>query len=291
MPPAADAPLRTVGEIQRWTWQYFNDKGIPNPRLDADLLIAHALGVSRIQVYTQFDRPLGPEERDRVRDLVRRRAGREPVAYLLGEREFYGLRFTVSSAVLIPRPETEHLVEAAIETLKEKPGASLLDMGTGTGCIPIAVLANLEGARALAVDRSAEALAVARANAERLGVADRMEWLESDWFSAVPAGRFDCITANPPYIPHAEIASLMPDVARWEPHGALDGGQDGLDSIRAILGGAPDRLAQKGFLLMEVGAGQAQTVNQMAAANPAWNPLVALKDHAGIERVVRLERR
>ena len=225
----------TIGEILRRSTAYLREKGSSSPRLDADLLLAHALGVERLRLYTDSERPLTAAELARARDLVGRRARREPVAYVLGERAFRRLRLGVGPGVLVPRPETEILVEWALAVAPD--GGSVLDWGTGSGAIALALADEGAGLRVTAIDRSEEALRRAGANGERCAGAE-VEWLLSDGFAAVPGRRFDVIAANPPYLSPADLAAAPPEL-RFEPEGALVAGPTGLEAVEGIAREAP----------------------------------------------------
>jgi release factor glutamine methyltransferase len=239
-------PLKLIA----WTQEFFAKKGVDAPRLTAELLLAQALSCDRVRLYLDFDKPVGEAELAAFRELVRRRADGEPTAYLLGRREFFGHPFLVDARVLVPRPETELLVEAALAALPAE--GSALDLCTGSGAIALSLSLGRPGARILATDVSADALAVARENAARLGAAG-VAFAEGDLWAAVPAeaGPFDVIASNPPYVPTRELAGLSREVRR-EPRLALDGGPDGLDLVRRIVAGAPARLAPGGTLLVEL---------------------------------------
>jgi release factor glutamine methyltransferase len=237
-------PLRLIA----WTQGFFAKGGVDAPRLTAEILLAHALSCDRVRLYLDFDKPLGAPELSAFRDLVRRRAAGEPTAWLTGRREFHGHAFRVGPQVLVPRPETELLVEAAIARLP--PGGALLDLCTGSGCIAISVALARPDARVVATELSPEALGVARENAVALGA--RVELLEGDLDGPVAAGeRFDVVVSNPPYIPAGEISGLAREVRR-EPRIALDGGVDGLDVLRRIVSRAPSRLRPEGLLYLEM---------------------------------------
>lgn len=259
-----------IKKILDWATEYFLKKDVDAARLSAELLLGRALGLSRVQLYVQFDRPLNESELAAFKELVQRRASREPLAYILGEREFFSLCFEVSPAVLIPRPETEELVEHAINHLRrlniESP--RLLDVATGSGCIPIALLKNLPGARAVAFDLSEDALTVARKNAAALAVSDRCEFLQQDfrlpWTTQV-AGPFDLITANPPYVASAEWETLVPEVRDREPKTALVPGESGFEAYAAILPQLNRRLTENGMAWIEIGMNQGQALLEMVA--------------------------
>jgi release factor glutamine methyltransferase len=237
-------PLRLIA----WTQGFFAKGGVDAPRLTAEILLAHALSCDRVRLYLDFDKPLGAPELSAFRDLVRRRSAGEPTAWLTGRREFLGHAFRVDSRVLVPRPETELVVESALALLP--PGGALLDLCTGSGCIAISAALARPDARVVATEISPEALLVARENAAALGAG--VEFLEGDLFEPLPPDlRFDQIVSNPPYVPSGEIAGLSREVRR-EPRIALDGGADGLHLLRRIVSGAPSRLRPGGLLVIEM---------------------------------------
>lgn len=264
--------------------------GIETARLDAEVLLAHVLGLGRAALYAHLEAPVAADAAARCDALLGRRARREPVAYLIGEQEFWSLPFAVTPDVLIPRPETELLVERGLAMVRSPrapgegmPHPAILDIGTGSGCVAVAVAHELPDARVTAVDISAAALAVARRNAERHGVAARIAFIESDVYAALPAGAtFDLILANPPYLAPGDVVS--PEVA-FEPQSALLAGADGLDVIRRLIAGAAAHLRPGGRLLMELGAGQADAVLALAAAAGLTAARVE-PDLAGIPRLL-----
>jgi release factor glutamine methyltransferase len=248
------------------------------------LLVAHALGVKRIALFLDPDRPLNELELGKIRALVERRRAKEPIAYILGEREFFSRTFEVDQSVLIPRPDTETLIEQARDFLKDAPEGRVLDVCTGSGAI--AVTLALESKRALvATDLSGAALAVARKNAARHGVA--IDFYEGDLFAPVPAEKFACVTINPPYIPRGDIAGLDADVRDHEPRMALEGGADGLDFYRRIAHDVEPYLTEGGALFVEIGIGQAAAVSELFAGFP---DVRVTRDLNGIERVVSARR-
>lgn len=280
----------TIGSLLKWATDDFRTRGIESPRLDAELLVGHALTLTRTEIIVQLDRPLMTAELAKLRDLVKRRRAREPIAYLRGFREFYGRDFRVDRRVLIPRPDTEILVETA---MKRSAGRSLsmraLDLCTGSGCVAITLGRERPTSRVYAIDISADALAVARENALRLG-AYNVAFGESDLFAGVDAlcgagARFDVVTANPPYIATEELQTLAPDIREFEPRLALDGGKDGLDFFQRIAEGAMQRLEPGGVLAVEVGAGEAEAVQGIFEA-AGFAEVERAKDYARIERVV-----
>ena len=278
-------PLWTITGVLEWTKQYFANKGIENPRLDAEILLCAVLKCERINLYVRFDQPLEDEELALYRGYVARRANQEPLAYILGKKAFMKHSFKVTPAVLVPRPETELLVESVAKAAAGSGAVALLDIGTGSGAIIVSLLDLLPQALGTAVDISAAALQVAGENAVAIGVAERLTLLESDLFSKLPAGQsFDIIVSNPPYIPAADIAELAADVQK-EPHGALDGGTDGLGFYKRIISGCSVWLKPDGLLAFEVGIHQAQEV--CALCREAGLTETAVRnDYAAIERMV-----
>lgn len=235
--------------------------GVATPELDARLLAAHALGLDTNRFIAAERDELTGDQAEAIGVLVERRLAGEPVARVVGRQEFYGLDFALNEATLVPRPETELLVDLGRDFLKARSAPRILDLGTGTGCIAISVLAHHADATAVATDISARALELARENARAHGVAGRLELVEGSWFEAVPpADRFDLIVTNPPYIARPVLAGLVPEVRDHDPRRALDGGTDGLDAYRAILGAAPGFLAPDGQVLLEIGYDQAAAV-------------------------------
>lgn len=273
--------MLTLGEVRRRSAAFLAGRGSSSPRLDADLLLAEALGIDRLRVYTESERPLTEAELARARELVGRRARGEPVAYILGRRAFRGLELTVGPGVLVPRPETELLVERALEVAP--PGAAVLDWGTGSGAVALALAAEGTGLRVTAIDRSEAALEVARGNAARLGI-EGIEWLRSDGFAALGGRRFAAIAANPPYLTPGELAAA-PAELRHEPEGALVAGPTGLEALEAIAAAAPSHLERGGWLLMEVGDRQAEAAAGMLRA-AGLADVAAREDLAGVARVV-----
>lgn len=292
MTATAPAPKTwTIGSLVKWAIDDFRARGIENPRLDAELIVAHALRIDRMRVILDGDRPLEGTELDVLRALVKRRRSFEPIAYLRGEREFYGLRFRVDKRVLVPRPDTETLVDVALaRSAHVSMSMRQLDLCTGSGCVAVAMARQRPTANVTATDLSDDALAVARDNAYRLG-AYNVAFRQGDLFAALAAGSaakrpvFDVITANPPYIASAEIAELMPDVRDHEPRLALDGGDDGLDLVRRIAAEATHYLVPGGVLAIEVGAGEAPAAHELLVKH-GFEDVRSDRDIARIERVV-----
>lgn len=275
----------TIRRVLGWAIEDFRSRGFDSPRLDAELLLALALGTDRLRLILDAMRPLNQDELGVYRELIRRRRSGEPVAYILGEREFYGLAFRVDARVLIPRPDTEALVDVALErTDAAAPSRRALDLCTGSGCVAIAFAARRPDWEIVAVDLSEDAIAVAQLNAERLG--QRVRCLTGDLFGALAeAERFDLITANAPYIPSAEIPTLDVGIREFEPHLALVGGADGLDVVRRIIAEAPAYLRPSGLLAMEIGYDQAPRVSAHFEASGFVDVRIR-RDYGGHERVV-----
>lgn len=279
----------TILSVLQWTEKRFGERGLATPRLDAQVLLAHVLGKDRVYLYTHFDQPLAAEELASYRGLIQRRLAGDPVAYLVGEKEFRSLTFAVDKRVLVPRPDTEATVEAALALLPPDGSGRVVDVGTGSGAIALTIKKERPQLDVLAVDRSSDAAAVARANAERLGLA--VEIFEGDLLAPVAArAPFALIVSNPPYIPSDDVAALAPEV-RSEPMLALDGGEDGLDVVRRLIADSPPLLADGGALVLEIGAGQADAVVALFAADGRYEAASLTKDLAGIERVVAARKR
>jgi len=281
----------TILKLLEWSTQYFRDKKIESARLDAELLLGHILGLSRVQLYTQFDRLLNSEELQRYKILFKRRSEREPLAYLLGKKEFFSMEFEVSPDVLIPRPETELLVEEAIQyAMKSQTGSAdlhILDLGTGSGCIAIALAKKFSQASITALDISEAALTWAQKNAKKHGVEKQIRFIKTDFLEFLPeSALYDLILSNPPYIATLEIPNLAPEL-RFEPNAALDGGADGLQFYRKLLPWAFKNLQKKGQAYFEMGDKQAKALEELAT-NTGFQKISILKDYAGNPRVLSL---
>lgn len=275
-----DAPW-TLGRLLQWTATYLKEHGSDSPRLDAEVLLAHACGCQRIELYTRFEEQPSEPLKAQFRDLVRRRAQGTPVAYLVGYREFYSLRFRVSPAVLIPRPETELVLIGLFDCIKAhgslQDSPRIVDIGTGSGVLAITAAKHLPHARITAVELQPEALEVARANAIDHGVLDRIEWVQSDLFDALPVdtgnverGRFDYVISNPPYIGLRERDALPRDVRDYEPATALFAGEDGLDILRRLVAQCASRLRPGGYLLSEISPWQTEPLGDLLQQQAGW---------------------
>ncbi len=277
-----------LGRLLATTAAFLGEKGSSTPRLDAELLLARVLNLSKVQLYVQFEREMTPAELDAYRDLVRRRVKHEPVAYILGSREFYGLRFKTTPAALIPRPETEHLVDEALRLAKElwpDTPLSLADIGCGTGAIALSLARHLPRANVAAVDCCPEALALARENAAELDPDGRVAFHQGDLLAPLAGRRFHLICANLPYIPTPEMATLMPDVGRHEPRLALDGGPAGLTPILRLLETAPDHLEPGGCVLLEIWPDSLPALEKNASSLGFVPSGEAIRDLAGFVRI------
>jgi release factor glutamine methyltransferase len=277
----------TVRKVLDWTIGHLKQHGCESARLDAEILLAHSRNCQRIQLYTEFDAPMTPEERATMRDLVRRRATLEPVAYLVGFREFFGLDFEVEPGVLIPRPDTESLVMTALEIANKLPSPRILDVCTGTACVPVAIAANCAAAALTAIELDSQVHGIAQRNIEKHELTDRITLLQGDLFSPLAGdASFDVITANPPYVTDEEMNTLQPDVRLHEPELALRGGTDGLDIVRRLIPEAAGHLTDDGALLLEIGEQQGNAVVQLFAASNQYEPAQIVKDLGGRSRVV-----
>jgi len=252
----------TIREVLNWTRGYFEDAGIVQPRLEAEILLAHALDVDRLHLYLAPDKPLTRDERTRYRGIVKQRHAGTPLQHVIGEVCFYGLRFRVDRETLIPRAETEELLDQVIKRAPRDRDIRCLDLGTGTGVLAVCMARYLPKAHVIAVDISPDAIGVAQQNAALNDVEDRIEFIESDWFKSVE-GTFDFVASNPPYVRTDQLADLPKEVRDHEPAIALDGGSDGLDKVRAIAAQLPSRLRPEGTILMEIGQDQGERVQQI----------------------------
>lgn len=275
--------MRTVLEIIKKTTDFLGGKGIDSPRLNAELLIGHALGLKRMQLYLEFERPLAESELEKIRPLVRRRSHHEPLQYILGETEFHGLRLKVDPRALIPRPETELLVELAIAACPSPPGM-ILDLGTGSGAIALALAKAFPLAAVHAVDISEPALSLSQENAALSGLTDRIQFVRSDWFAGLAASaRYDLIVANPPYLSAEETAATSQEVRGFEPASALTSEAGGLADLRRILAGAREFMTPEGVIALETGI--TQHAELLACAQSAgYHSIESRRDLTGRDR-------
>jgi len=282
----------TVLQLLKWAADYFKSHRIHPPRPIAEILLAHILGFNRVDLYIQYDRPLNLRELAAFKDVIKRRLRGEPVAYIVGERGFWSLDLHVTPDVLIPRPETETLVEKALEVLPEAGAGEprkVLDLGTGSGAIVLALAMERSGHRFYAVDRSWTALTVAGKNARKYGLKETVHFVCADWFDGLAEKQngFDLIVSNPPYVRRADIDELAVDVSKYEPREALDGGPDGLEFIRILVRGAPTFVRPTGWLLFEIGYDQAEGVNRLMSATGGYEEIEVIQDYCGHDRVIR----
>lgn len=283
----SQAEIWTTLKVLNWTREFLAGKGIANARNEAEWLLCAATGLDRVGLYLNFERPLNDAELAAYRAMVARRGRREPLQHILGSQEFCGLDFEVTPEVLIPRHDTETLVDEAVRRMPQ--AGSVLDVGTGSGCIAVALARLLPAAAVTATDISGAALAVARRNAEKHRVT--IELIQGSLLDPVAGRCFELIVSNPPYIPREEIETLEPEVRDFDPRGALDGGRDGLDIYRALIPAAVPRLAAGGWLLVEIGAGQAADVSGLFQSIADYGETITARDPGGIERVVGAQRK
>jgi release factor glutamine methyltransferase len=297
-PPQADPTNRppwTIQSILSWTTHFFEKHGIPSARLDAEILLAHALGDDRLSLYLNYQKEVPETSLSAYRQFIQRRVRREPLAYIRGIREFFSVPLRVSPAVMIPRPETEHVVEQALEHVRkpnnpaERGFPRILDLGTGSGNIAIALATHLPGAEIVALDLSFSALAVAKDNARIAGgPCERITFVQSDLFGGLSPKKvkFHLVVSNPPYVPTEHIEHLGPEVRDFEPWGALDGGPGGTDVLQKILEQAPAYLFQQGVLICEIGEGQSEKVLLLARESGSYQKFQIYPDYSGIPRVL-----
>jgi len=279
----------TVGRLLTWTTEWLAGRESESPRLDAEVLLAHVRGCQRIELYTAFDTPVDDAQRALFRELVKRRGEGEPVAYLVGSREFFSLSFAVNHSVLVPRPETEGIVVRAIDLCRGMSAPKIVDVGTGSGAIAITLAKQLPLATFTATDRSADAMSVARANAERHGVSNRIEFIECDLLDdPLAIGPWDMIVSNPPYVREDEFDALPKDVRLHEPRGALVSGPTGVEMIVRLARAAAEQLVPGGWLIMEVGPARAAEAAILAQAG--LEPKPTINDLAGLPRIVQARR-
>ena len=293
----SESDIWTVKRLLEWTADFLRKRGSSSPRLEAEVLLAFALGCSRIELYTQFDAVPDEARRGAFRDLVRRRGESEPVAYLTGRKEFYSLDFEVSSDVLIPRPETEQIALEGIEFLRARRSAGaarprILDLGVGSGALAVVLAKNVPDAEVTAVDISEKALDIARRNAQKHGVVERIAFVESDLFKKLPTGSlFDLLVSNPPYVSQAEYDRLDPMVRDYEPQIALLAGPLGTEIFDRLVQNAPNFLVSCGLMLIEISPMIAQKCVETLEKNGSFEQIDVLKDLSGLDRAVSAKRK
>ncbi|MDM8522687.1 peptide chain release factor N(5)-glutamine methyltransferase [Desulfococcaceae bacterium HSG8] len=289
-----EEPQWTILKVLHWTTSYFKSHDIENPRVDAEILLAHVLESERIDLYTRFDLPLSQNELADFKSLIKRRISREPVAYIVGEKGFWSLDIEVTGDVLIPRPETECLVEEAVGLLPAGQGGKrVLEVGTGSGAIILALASERPDNLFFASDHSVRAVELARKNAVRCGLAESVCFFSGNWFLPLKSDspRFDMVLSNPPYIRTGVIGQLQPEIFKYEPLMALDGGKDGLDCISYIIRSAPFYLNRGGHLLLEIGHDQKDAVQEIIRDCGRYEHVCFIKDYGGHDRVVRMVKR
>jgi release factor glutamine methyltransferase len=296
--PIQKSPIEsswTILKIIQWATSFFKSNQIDSPRLTIEILLANVLGVDRIDLYLAFDKPLHVEELTLLKSLIKRRINREPVAYITGKKEFFGLEFDVSSDVLIPRPETEFLVEEALKFIPQNTISlpmNILDMGTGSGAVIISLAKNRPGHHFFASDISLTALTIAVANAKKHGVQD-ISFFAGNWFAPIAQNRdtFDLIVSNPPYIPVMEIDRLAPEIVQYEPALALAGGDDGMQALKILIEGAPLYLNPGGMMLLEIGHDQRDQLSH--EINKIHNLILDkfIRDYGGHDRVAVIRKK
>jgi release factor glutamine methyltransferase len=290
------SPEWTLIKLIQWATTYFDGHHIDSPRATAEILLAHAIRAKRIDLYLRYDQPLNSDELNCFKTLIKRRTNREPVAYIVGHKEFWSMDLEVNRNVLIPRPETECLVERALENLAadSNPGCkSILEMGTGSGAVVLALASENSRHSYLGTDISGDAVRVARRNAVRHGLGAKIRFMVADWFAPLDAksGIFDLIVSNPPYIRSGDLKSLQPEIHVYEPIAALDGAQDGLRCLRRIIQCAHLYLKPAGALLLEMGHDQQTPLKQIVAACGQYENVRFFKDYSGHDRIVSMRKR
>jgi release factor glutamine methyltransferase len=298
--PKSRDPEWTIIKLLKWTTSYFKSHDIDSPRSTAEILLAHVLKLKRIDLYLRYDQPLSLNELSKFKVLIKRRIEREPVAYILGVKEFWSMDFAVTKDVLIPRPETECLVEAALSLLPEdnsndvKPAPkSILELGTGSGAVILAIASMRSKHTYFASDRSVEAVSLAGQNSKQHGLDTTVSFFCADWFMPLTGGRkrFDMIISNPPYVSTREIERLQPEIYKYEPVSALDGDKDGLFCLRHIINTAHHYLNRNGSLLLEIGHDQKNDVRSIIDQCGNYEHVVFTKDYSGYDRVVRMKKK
>ncbi len=294
--PKVTDPDWTIIKILQWTTSYFRSNEIDSPRSTAEILLARTLGLKRIDLYLRYDQPLVRSELDCFRALIKRRINREPVAYIVGLKEFWNMELTVTREVLIPRPETECLVEEALSALSKESFYSpkmVLEVGTGSGAIILAIASEKPEHNYFASDISSEAAFVALKNAKRHRLDKKICFFCGNWFLPLKEKDrlFDMVLSNPPYIKKDDISSLQPEISRFEPLTALDGGEDGLCQMRNIISSAHRFLNSKGFLIIEIGHDQKEAVYKIAEETGSYQNIYFRKDYSGFDRIICMQKR
>jgi release factor glutamine methyltransferase len=290
----------TIIKLLKWTTSYFTSHNIDSPRAEAEILLSHALELQRIDLYLQYDQPLYKDDLRRFKELIKRRVNREPVAYIVGIKEFWSLDFEVTRDVLIPRPETEFLVEAALDLLPKESSSDpvfrpkrILELGTGSGAVILTLASVRPGHRFFATDRKWAAIRLAGKNAARHGIKRIVELTCADWFEPFRPKQceFDMIISNPPYVPSRLIDNLQPEIAGYEPISALDGGEDGLSCLKHIIDHAHFYLREQGNLLLEMGHDQKNDVERIIHKCAAYDHIIYTKDYGGYDRVIQMRKK
>jgi release factor glutamine methyltransferase len=289
-------PEWTLINLIQWATAYFDAHDIDSPRATAEILLAHAIGAQRIDLYLRYDQPLNFDELNRFKTLIKRRTKREPVAYIVGHKEFWSMDLEVNRNVLIPRPETECLVERALENLATDPSPGckfILDLGTGSGAVVLALASENSRHSYVGTDISRDAVGVARLNSMRHGMGAEIRFMVADWFAPFDAksGRFDLIVSNPPYIRSGDLQRLQPEIYAYEPVAALDGAKDGLRYLRHIIQCAYLYLKPAGALLLEMGHDQQAPIKQIIDASGQYEDVRFYKDYSGYDRIVSMRKR
>jgi len=290
----------TIIKLLKWTTSYFESRDIDSPRIEAEILLAHALQLKRIDLYLQYDQPLSSNELSRFKDFIKRRINREPVAYIVGSKEFWSMDFLVTKDVLIPRPETEFLVETAVNLLPQDSASNpiltprrILELGTGSGAVILAIASMRPGHLFFASDRKASAVKLAKQNATQHGLNRKISFICASWFGPFKDKKplFDMIVSNPPYIPSRVIGRLQPEIVKYEPISAIDGGEDGLLCLRHIINNAHLYLQQKGYLLLELGHDQRNDVQKIVDQCAKYENVLYTKDYSEYDRVVQMQKK
>jgi len=291
-PTQTQEPPWTLLRLLKWTSDYFKSHDIDDPRAAAEILLAHTLGLTRIDLYLRHDQPMSTEELQRFKPVIKRRVKREPVAYIVGEKEFWSMPFAVTPDVLIPRPETECLVEAALDLLppaRENAIHRIFEPGTGSGAVIVALASERSGHLFFASDRSVRPVTIARRNAAQNGLDGAIRFFAGHWFDACRhSAEFDMILSNPPYIPSGDIPGLQPEIVNFEPKMSLDGGKGGLEAIGHLINAAHRYLMPGGVLLLEIGHDQKEAVGDLIEACGIYEQVEFFKDYSGCDRGVRM---